>query len=353
MKTPLTPTEYRDALKSGVSGGWLFFGDEAYLKHHALEQTRTAILGEQGTSSLAYRRVDCLELDTERMTDAVVTAPMLGFESDGGKHLTEFHEIQFGALKESEWKELDELFSKLSEQTDTVLIVCTTPEELDAGNLPKAPSKALARLSEYLTPVNFAREDAVKLIRWITRHFSAAGIRPETGACELLLDRVGHDMYALSNEIQKLCAYVGSGSGNRLTVQDVERITCINTDDGGFAFTNALLTRDCDRACAILNGMMLRKEKPTVALSAITRTASELYTVRMLYSAGMSNQDISKKLKMHEYRVKLYVQYAKERTLKKLRSMIDECYRTDIKIKNSSLDEYTLLSRLVVLFAAK
>lgn len=355
MKTPLTPNEYRDVLKSGISGGWLFFGDEAYLKHHAIEQTRAALLGEAGIESLAYRRVDCLELDTEKMTDAVITAPMLGFGADaeGGKHLTEFHEIQFAALKESEWRQLDELFAKLSEQTDTVLIVCTTPEELDAGNLPKAPSKALVRLSEHLTPVNFAREDATRLLRWIARHFSASGIKPEPGACERLLDRVGRDMYALSNEIQKLCAYIGSSNGERLTVSDVERISCSSTDDEGFAFTNALLTRDCERACAILESMRLKKEKPIVPLSAITRTAADLYTVRMLYTAGMSNQEISKKLKMHEYRVKLYVQYSKERTLKKLRSLVDECYRTDIKLKSSSLDGYDLLSRLVVLFAAK
>ena len=67
----------------------------------------------------------------------------------------------------------------------------------------------------------------------------------------------------------------------------------------------------------------------------------------------MPYQEISKKLKMHEYKVKLCQRFAKERSERKLKSLIDECYKVDIRMKSTALDEYTMLSRLVVLFAAK
>lgn len=348
----LTPNDYRDALKSGINGGWLFFGEEAYLKQHALEQTRKAFAGDNAASGMSCKKLSCLDFDIEKMTDAVATVSLLDI-GDGEKRLTEFHELCFGQLKEAEWKQLEDLLSELDAYPDTTLIIYTTPEELDEGNLPKAPSKTFSRLTQYLTPVWFAREDGTKLLKWITKHFTSAKLKTEAGACELLLDRVGHDMYALSNEIDKLCAYLGTHGKDTLMCSDVENVTCSNIESDSFSFTNALLSRDCDRAYELLNEMILKKEKAVVILGAIARTATDLYTVKELYSSGMTVQEIAKKLKIHEYRAKLYVQYSKERTPRKLRSLVDECYDIDIKMKNSSLDEYTMLSRLVVLFAAK
>lgn len=353
MKTPLTPNEYKTAIKNDASGGWLFFGDEEYLKHYALELTRKTVLGDGALNSPAHRKLDCFEFDIEAITDAVSTVSLFDALDGGSKRLTELHELQFGSLKESEWKQLEELLGAFNGQDDTVLIVYTTPDEFDAGNLPKAPSKALSRLAEYLTPVNFAYEDDTKLIKWIAKHLAAEKLKPDVGVCELILDRVGHDMYTLSNEINKLCAYVHSAGRDIITSADVENVTCSNLESDSFSFTNALLTRDCDKAYALLNSMMLKKEKAVVVLGSVARTAADLYTVRQLSAAGMTAQEISKKLKMHEYRVKLYTQYAKERSVRKLRSLVDECSKADMKLKNSTLDEYTLLSRLVVLFAAK
>ena len=88
-------------------------------------------------------------------------------------------------------------------------------------------------------------------------------------------------------------------------------------------------------------------------LGSVARVATELYTVGQLTAAGMTAMEISKKLKIHEYKVKLCQQSAKERSERKLRSLIEECYNIDIKMKSTGLDEYTMLSRLVVLFAAK
>ena len=45
MKNAITPTDYKSALKNGLRGGWLFFGEEAYLKKFHLEQTRKTLLG--------------------------------------------------------------------------------------------------------------------------------------------------------------------------------------------------------------------------------------------------------------------------------------------------------------------
>ena len=352
MKNIITPVEYRNTLKNGISGGWLFFGEEAYLKTHSLDVTRKAILGD-GIDSFSHKKVSCLDFDIEKMTDAVATVSLFGMQEEGAVTLTEFHELHFGEMKEEQWKQLEFLLSHLEDNPDTVLIVVTTPEELDAGIIPKQPSKAFSRLAEYLTPVHFAHEEDHKLLKWMAKHFAAAKLKIEVGACELLLQRVGHDMYTLDNEIAKLCAYVLENGRDTVTLEDVTLVSCTTLETDAFAFTNALMNRDCDRAYAILTDMRLRKEKGVMVLGSVARVATELYTVSQLSALGMTYQEIAKKLKIHEYKVKLCQQFARERTERKLRALIEECYDIDIKMKSTGLDEYTMLSRLVVLFAAK
>lgn len=351
MKNPITYAEFRDQLKKGITGGWLFYGEEAYLKQHSLFEARKAVLGD-ALDSVSHRKVSCFDFDIQKMSDALATVSLFDM-GDGGKRLTEFHELQLKSLKEAEWKALTELLSELPDLPDTVLIVYTTPDELDIGVSAKSPSKEFSRLAEHLTPVCFARESDLRLLKWIGKHFASAGISFDEGACDRLLEKVGHDMFTLSNEISKLCAYLGQSGRNRLTQADVELVCCSNLEADSFAFTNALLERNCDRAYALLNDMRLKKEKSVFVFSAVAKTAADLYTVRKLTDAGMTVADISKKLKIHEYKAKLYVRFAKERSERKLRSLLEQCCDIDLKMKSTALDDYTMLSRLVVLFAAK
>ena len=69
MKNIITPLDYRNALKNGLKGGWLFFGEEAYLKKHNLLLTRKTILGEEG-DSFSHKKVSCLDFDIENIIHA-------------------------------------------------------------------------------------------------------------------------------------------------------------------------------------------------------------------------------------------------------------------------------------------
>ena len=350
MKTPITPADFRDTLKKGLRGGWLFYGEEAYLKQHALTEVRKTLGGDSDELSLSHRKLSCAEFDIEAMTDAVATVSLL---DTGDKRLTEFHELPLNSLKENEWKQLLSLLEELPNYPDTVLILYTTPEELDVGSNPKMPSKAFTRLSEYLTPVHFAHETDARLLKWVGKHFSAQGIVCPSLLGEILLAHIGHDMFTLAHEIDKLCAYLSSASRTELTEEDVYNVCAHNLEADAFAFSNALLERNCDRAYALLNDMRLHKEKPVFVLSTVARVAVDLLAVKQLSAAGMPIGEIAKKLKMHEYKAGLYQRFARDRSDRKLRSLVDACADIDYKMKSSTLDEYTMLSRLVVLMAAK
>ena len=50
----MTGTEFKNELKS-LSGVYLFYGSEAYLKRHYLEQVRKTVLTDEGLSEMCIR----------------------------------------------------------------------------------------------------------------------------------------------------------------------------------------------------------------------------------------------------------------------------------------------------------
>ncbi len=344
----INASDYKDKIKFGLSGTYLFFGEEEYLKHHYLSETRRSVLGNDPDAIFRHKKISCLDFNTEQIADALTTVSMGFFE---GKILCELHEIQFNSLKESEWKALLDILADAA--PDVITIIYTTPDELDCGTLPKMPSKSLTRLSEYATLVNFCREGELKLSKWVARHFAAEKLSYETGVCELVVQRCGRDMFVLSNEIEKLCAYVKQGERTYIEKNDVMTVCCHNMEINAFDFSNALLDGNTDKACAILTDMKLKKEKPIYILSTVTRVVTDMYLVKTLIDGGMMDSEIAKKLKMHEYKVGLYRKSTARGRYAKLQRLLEICCDTDIKLKSSSLDDYTELDKLVIMACSR
>ena len=160
-------------------------------------------------------------------------------------------------------------------------------------------------------------------------------------------------MFVLSGEIEKVTAYVKFNGRSTVTSEDVNTVCCQNMEINAFDFSNALLEGDTDKALAILNDMKLRKEKPVFILSSVTKAISDLYVIKTLIESGMNEREISKELKMHEYRVGLYKRNAAKRSMLRLKKLLRFCCDTDIKLKNTSLEDYTELDKLVVLATMK
>ncbi len=344
MNKVINSSDFKDKLKFGLSGTYVFFGEEEYMKYHYLQEARRSVLGNDEDGEMRHKKISCIDFDTEKITDALTTVSMGFFE---GKTLCELHELQLSAFREAEWKALCDIISEAS--PDVVTIIYTTPDEFEYGLLPKSPSKALQRLSEYAVPVYFSKESEAKLSRWITKHLIAEKLSFENGVPDLILKRCGRDMFVLSGELEKLCAYVKAGERAQVTSEDVFKVCCQNLEINAFDFSNAILAGDTDRAYALLSDMKLRKEKPVYILSSVTKVVSDMYAVKALLDSGMTDNDISKKLKMHEYKVGLYRKSAASRSMPRLCSLLRLCCDTDIKLKSTSLEDYTELDKLVIL----
>ena len=90
---------------------------------------------------------------------------------------------------------------------------------------------------------------------------------------------------------------------------------------------------------------------PFSAFAGIYSTYVDLFRVRACLDAGMPVGEIAKKLKMHEYRTKLYAAAAKKTTGTRLAEILSLCRAADLAVKSESTDYGRL--RALVCEAAK
>ncbi len=340
----MTASEFRQELKK-LKGGYLFCGEEDYLKRRYLEAVREAM----GIEGDVFNHI-CLTEDSyspDALMAAIEALPVMA-----ERKLIEVSGVSLREKSESELEELCTVLTVLPSYEYNVLILYAEAQELDPGTV-KQPSSLLKRLSPVVTPVIFARETPARLASWTAKHFAAEQIVAPPVAVSLLLDRCGCDMYTLSSEIEKLCWYLKAQGRETLTEEDVHLVSSESKEIAAFDLANAILDGRADAAFSILNEMKRRKERPEILLSGISRVICDLVTVRSLCDAGLSVGSIASRLTMHEYKVGLYAKSAARCDAARLSEMADRCLTADRLIKHTSVDSYTVLERLAVEAAAR
>ncbi len=338
----MTGAEFGTLLKKGVSGGYLFYGEEAYLKHRYLESLRKRILPDPGLDAFNRFAFDERNYDADSLRSAIASFPVMAEQK-----LIELHSLPLRQMSSGEITDLTSALSEITEGDGTVLVLYTTPDELDPGTV-KKPSALFKTLSGVLTPVAFDRETPARLQKWIEQHFAAQHVFAPHELCQLLTDYVGKDMYALAGQIDKLACYVLAQGRDRLTEEDIRKAACRYREEEPFDFANAILNGDLCEALSLLSEKKLRKEAPEVILAGVSTVFTDLLTLRILYDNGFSPKEMSQKTNMHEYRVNLYLRTASKKPAALLKKALSLCSDADLKIKSTPLDPYVLLDRLVV-----
>ena len=344
MKEIITEAAFRKRMESAPTGGFLFFGDEDYLKHHALKTARAAVCPDPSLAIFNDMSVDCSVsgFSADAIASAIAAAPMMA-----DSKIVTVSGLCINDLKQAEIDELCDAVASIEEYDFNTLIISVPSGMIDYGYLPKRPSATLAKLCDKLTPVFFDRVPDAKLASWALRHFAHNGVKAETGVPEAVIARCGRDMFALANEIDKLSFYALAGGRDAVSRTDVELVTCAAEDFDSFAFGNAIMDGDASGALKILGIMKARKVEPVIILGELTRIFSDLLAVKLLTAAGNPPAEIGALLgKVHEYKVKLYQKSVRDVPIDKLRRTLDMCISADRALKLSPMG-YVEIEKLI------
>ena len=332
---------FRKQLKAGLRGGYLFFGEEDYLKSFSLRAAREAVCA--GETFAVFNDVQLAPIDytPSALLSALMPPPMMSDQK-----IVTVNGLAISAMKPGELDELYEVLATLDDYDYNVLIISVPSGLIDEGNLPKRPSAVFSELSKYLTPVRFDAVTGSRLISWVGKHFEHHGVRATPEVCSALIDRCGRSMFDLASETEKLSYYALQNGRDFVSCDDVVKVSASVIDSDAYALANAILDGKYAAAIDALNVMKFRRVEPVIILSEVSRVICDLVSVKALQSDGMQIGQIASALKMNEYKAKLYASAASGKTKEKLERALLLCSEADLSLKLSP-QGYTAIERLI------
>lgn len=337
--------EFKSLIAEGGGGGFLFYGDEPYLKNNCLSKLRSTICDE-AFAVFNHIKINAASYSPEALRDAIASPPMM---SD--RKLVELEELGISAMRTKELETLCSVLELLPKYDCTVLVL-NADEDFDTGILPNKPSAQYKMLSNVLSPVAFEKATEAQLKNWIARHFKSVGVEIDASVAAELVAYCGRSMENLIGEIDKLSAYVLSHGANTVSTNDIKNVCSHNEESDAFALVNAVLAGRPNAAFEALADMKRRRVDPISVLGAISRVYADLLNVKTLSDKGMSAYDIAKTLKMHEYKAKLYCRNASAVKLDRIKKAIGFCLDADLELKNGN-SGYLPIEKLLCRCSAK
>ena len=341
--TILKEADFRKALKSAPTGGYLFFGEEDYMKSAALRMTRDMV-NEADPAMAAFNdvRLDGLDFTPAALLDALAVPPM-----GTDRKVISVTGLNLSTLRAADLDKLCEALSEIPDSPYNLVILSAAADTLDPGNLPKKPSELLTTLGEYLTPVYFERNTPAKLSGWVQKHYLHNGVQADPRLCQFTIEYCGRNMFTLASEVDKVSFYVRAKGRDTLTEADIRTAAIPAMEYDAFAFSNAITERRRADALEILADLKLRRVEPLYVLSEVSRVVCDLLAIRTMADAGQTAVEIGAALKMHEYRVGLYLKQARKTDIALLKGAITACQAADRALKSSAADGYGVIERLI------
>jgi DNA polymerase III delta subunit len=332
---------FRKQLKNGLSGGYLFFGEEDYLKSFSIRAAREAVCSDETFAVFNDVQLAPIDYTPSALLSALMPPPMM---SD--YKIVTLNGLAISTMKQNELDELYEVLAALADYDYNVLIISVPAGLIDEGNLPKRPSAVFSELSKYLTPVRFDAVTGTRLVNWVGKHFEHHGVRATPEVCSALIDRCGSSMFDLSSETEKLSYYVLQNGRDFVSGEDVVKVSASVIDADAYALANAILDGKYSAAIDALSVMKFRRVEPVIILAEVSRVICDLVSVKALQSDGLPPAQIASILKMNEYKAKLYASAASGKPREKLERALLLCSEADLALKLSP-QGYTAIERLI------
>ncbi len=341
----MTVSELVAEIKKGIKGAYFFYGCEEYLKKFYIGRIRKSVLGDDETlSSFNHYVLKWGENTAEELESALAAVPMMA-----EKTLVELY-CDFTKVKSH--GDFADMLASFDEDS-SVLLVVASEDGFDAGNpAKKKPSEAYKVYSKTMKMVEFANQTPSELKKWIVRRLGKDYISIGGETLEFIINRCGRDMFTLSGELDKIVAVALQRNINLVDEELVAEVTVSNEEDDAFALANAIMNGDRNKALAELSGCKKRQEKAPAVLGSVSRAVCDMLTVSTLLAAGLDKAEISRKMKMHEYRAGLYINAVRDSEPARLRAAADRLREADVLLKSTRLD-YIALERFICTIPAR
>lgn len=184
------------------------------------------------------------------------------------------------------------------------------------------------------------------LVEWVSHQAMAARKLISYQVCQLLVRRMGNDHGTLLQEFEKLMCYCGDRQ--EITSRDVEAICSQNAVDSAWQLGEAIFRRDRVAALQIVSGLFTERHSLLSLLRHIRSQFQTEFQVALLLAQGRE-QEVSQEFPYMKGQIlHRHIQIARQYGLDAFKRGLLALNTTELRLKNSSSDERTLIELLIM-----
>jgi len=304
----------------------LLWGEEDYLRHQLRDSLCEAMGGVKG--SLSFDRFTGEKVSPERVIGMAETLPFM----------TERRVI---LVEDTGWfkngcAEIEEYIENGVCETTTI-VFCESAIDQRIRLVKTVTQNGMVS--------QFMRQTDETLAKWVCGKLKSSGSPISYENAAYMVDVVGNDMLALSNELEKLSAYCLDRTVQK---EDIDAICTRSLEDRIFEMCDEVALGNRQKAMSLYYDLVGLRESAYKTVTLITRQFETLVRVKDLATRGRNDKEISKKTGRPEFSIYKYRKQAGRYDIHTLIRILDMCADTDMSIKTGMMDEKTALETLIV-----
>lgn len=241
---------------------------------------------------------------------------------------------------EKKFKEKAQNHSKTIAASAHNIIFCQEGKVLKADKM-LALAKKTGKVEE------FAPLEGADLEQWVAAEFGTLGKKINRQAIAVLCQRLGNDLWQLSNEIQRLGH---AAEGDEITVQDIARFIKQAVDLNIFKTVDALAAKDKKTALRLIHKHIAGGDHPLYLLAMISNQMRNLLAVKYYLESqggGYSQDGGAASLGMHPFVFSKTARQSRQFDMEKLKEIFNLLVRFDADIKIGKIDAGVALDLII------
>ena len=245
--------------------------------------------------------------------------------------------------------DFDRFVQLISNANDTcVLILCFDTVEFDGkkGTKEKKIISAVEKVGGKCAEIN--HRSITALVKMLSDSAKKRGCNFSEISARHLIEISGTDLSTLKNELDKLCAFVGSGE---ITKETIEQIAVKSVDASVYEYVKQIIAGNISDALTQLDDMFFMRIEPMIILSVAASSYVDIYRAYTANIKGASKSDIAADFKYPKNKLFLIdraAQNLKKFNSTKLQLSLDSIAEADKSLKSFGTDPRTVLEQLTV-----
>lgn len=319
------------------SGAYLFFGKEKYLMENAVGYLLNKYV--KGSEAFNYTKFKGSEVKPQDIISACETYPVMNDKKvvlvrDVCDFLANYE------LKDSFYEFLDKL-------SDFVILIFW-----DTGDLKKT-TKFYKYFKKNNRDIDFGKLSPVDANRFVKSYFLRKGKKINDREAALFIKESGYTsknedlvLLDLISEMDKIAA---AAKSNHISESDIRSLITENIDTNIFAFLDAMMQRNSERALVEFHNLVKLGEEYPVIFYMIIRQVKNLLSYKILSEKNISQAEMMNKMGLSKFEFERKIRvYERNFSKKFLTEFYDELIKADEFFKTSSVDEIIIFETLII-----